>query len=303
MRARGVFGMVVGLFAGAALPAAAVAQTSGSLNTYVSPSGTDAEACARSAPCRTFAYAVSQTRSSGEVHVLDSGNYGYVTLSRPVTINGHDNTVRTGDPNVLYAINVNLESISDKVKLRDLRLNGMRSDATYFLSFGVYVTSAGSVTLDDVRIHGFRDHGLTLRPQTGHARAFVRDSTFDDNGTAIQVAPAGNAVARATVRRSDIEDNGNGVKVEYTSTTGFGAARAHVFGSSITDSGIAPVADGVALWAVGARATLRIARNEIYENRVGMKADGGAQIQSGGGNFNFGNTVNGAPTQSVGAPQ
>ena len=39
--------------------------------TWVSGHGTDSGACALAAPCRTFAFALTQTAAGGEIDVLD----------------------------------------------------------------------------------------------------------------------------------------------------------------------------------------------------------------------------------------
>ena len=57
------------VLAAALLPASAKAQ---STRTFVSGTGTDSGTCGRAAPCRTFAYAISQTNGGGEIVVLDS---------------------------------------------------------------------------------------------------------------------------------------------------------------------------------------------------------------------------------------
>lgn len=54
--------------------------------TFVSGAGNDSGACGLAAPCRTFAYAITQTSVSGEIVILDSAGYGPVTITQSVTI-------------------------------------------------------------------------------------------------------------------------------------------------------------------------------------------------------------------------
>ena len=56
--------------------------------TWVSGFGDDANACSRTAPCKTFAGAIGKTAVAGQIHVLDSGDYGAVTITKSVTIDG-----------------------------------------------------------------------------------------------------------------------------------------------------------------------------------------------------------------------
>jgi hypothetical protein len=44
--------------------------------TFVSGKGTDSGACSLAAPCRTFAFALTQTAAGGEIDVLDPAGYG-----------------------------------------------------------------------------------------------------------------------------------------------------------------------------------------------------------------------------------
>src|ERR1041385_4496677 len=56
--------------------------------TWVSGVGDDANPCSRTAPCKTFAGAISKTASAGEISVLDPGGFGAVTITKSITING-----------------------------------------------------------------------------------------------------------------------------------------------------------------------------------------------------------------------
>src|SRR2546423_4008174 len=56
--------------------------------TWVSGVGNDANPCSRTAPCKTFAGAISKTAAGGEISVLDPGGFGAVTIGQGVTING-----------------------------------------------------------------------------------------------------------------------------------------------------------------------------------------------------------------------
>jgi hypothetical protein len=54
--------------------------------TWVSGKGTDSGACALAAPCRTFAFALTQTAGGGEIYVLDPAGYGTVTITKAISI-------------------------------------------------------------------------------------------------------------------------------------------------------------------------------------------------------------------------
>jgi hypothetical protein len=54
--------------------------------TWVSGVGDDANPCVRTAPCKTFAGAISKTADGGEINVLDPGGFGAVTITKSVSI-------------------------------------------------------------------------------------------------------------------------------------------------------------------------------------------------------------------------
>src|ERR1043165_4318800 len=54
--------------------------------TWVSGVGDDANPCSRTAPCKTFAGAISKTAPSGEINCLDPGGFGGVTITKSITI-------------------------------------------------------------------------------------------------------------------------------------------------------------------------------------------------------------------------
>src|SRR5687767_1796868 len=56
--------------------------------TWVSGVGDDANPCSRTAPCKTFAGAISKTADGGEINAIDPGGYGAVTITKSITIDG-----------------------------------------------------------------------------------------------------------------------------------------------------------------------------------------------------------------------
>src|SRR5437016_8602977 len=54
--------------------------------TWVSGVGDDVNPCSRTAPCKTFAGAISKTAMGGEINALDSGGFGSVTITKSITI-------------------------------------------------------------------------------------------------------------------------------------------------------------------------------------------------------------------------
>jgi hypothetical protein len=69
---RTVLAFVVSMGLGSSMAFAQAART------WVSGVGNDANPCSRTAPCKTFAGAISKTATGGEISVLDPGGYGGV---------------------------------------------------------------------------------------------------------------------------------------------------------------------------------------------------------------------------------
>src|SRR5687768_3375348 len=57
--------------------------------TWVSGVGDDVNPCSRTAPCKTFAGAISKTAVGGEINCLDPGGFGAVTITKSMTIDCH----------------------------------------------------------------------------------------------------------------------------------------------------------------------------------------------------------------------
>lgn len=153
--------------------------------TWVSGVGDDVNPCSRTAPCKTFAGAISKTATGGEISVLDPGGFGAVVITKSITIDGG------GLGSVLGAgtngITINLTAADDgakTVRIRGLSLNGAGSGVS-----GIRVLAGKQVVIEDTAISGFNDGVAVLAPG---AKVLVRDCTISGNrGTGIQVSGSG----------------------------------------------------------------------------------------------------------------
>src|ERR1700746_1262060 len=100
---------------------AAQAQAS---RTWVSGVGDDANPCSRTAPCKTFAGAISKTAAGGEIDALDPAGYGAVTITKAITIDGGGGQVASILVSGTNGIVIQAGP-SDVVILRNLRFNGI----------------------------------------------------------------------------------------------------------------------------------------------------------------------------------
>jgi hypothetical protein len=159
--------------------------------TWVSGVGDDVNPCSRTAPCKTFAGAISKTAAGGEISVLDPGGFGAVTITKSITINGADQFAGITGAGV-HAITVNAAT-TDVVVLRNLQINGIGSGLT-----GIRFLGGGTLVVDKVNISGFE---TGIDAAAGHAT--VTQSLFTNNRV---VAVHGRA-GTLTVERSLIVGN------------------------------------------------------------------------------------------------
>src|SRR4051794_39222929 len=128
-------GFVVPLLAAA--PASAQAT-----RTWVSGVGDDANPCSRTAPCKTFAGAISKTAASGEINCLDPGGFGALTITKSISI-----FCEAGTAGVLVSgtngIVINAAA-TDSVYLKGLDFEGVNSGLN-----GIVINSAALVQIDD----------------------------------------------------------------------------------------------------------------------------------------------------------
>ncbi len=286
-----------------ALASAAQAQAT---RTWVSGVGDDFNPCSRTAPCKTFAGAISRTAKDGEISVLDPGGYGTVTIAKSIYING---THGAGYGSVLNTlangINVNITDAADvrkAVRLRALDINGASQGVN-----GINIVAANNVWIEDSVIDGNAGDGTStgigIRVATAASvNVFVSDTMVHKNTTGIRVnATSGFAVAN--IRNSNIEGNGTGVNAATNSFVTVADSRvsnnttngiiASVSGAQLTvrDCVISNNATGI---NAAAGSVVRALSNSVLYNTTGF-AGTTAVIQTDGQNRNAGNTTPGAP--------
>jgi hypothetical protein len=288
-----------------ALPAGALAQAT---RTWVSGnSGNDANPCSSTAPCKTFAGAISKTAAGGEINVLDSGGYGAVTITKSITISATGATggvLVSGTNGIVVAA-----GDSDTVTLRGLDIDGVLTGLS-----GVKVTHAKDVRLEDDEIYGFNTTGAAVdfqptapTPGSGITPTLSIENTLihDNTGPAVRVVPPAGTSVRAVVTNSTIENNGCGLVVGLAvatfDTAGCGTDRTVTSGGTAEiDSTNSSISNntGVGLLADGATSTQAFTGDTIFGNGVGLSALNGGRLISIGANTVFGNTANGAPTST-----
>jgi parallel beta helix pectate lyase-like protein len=199
--------------------------------TWVSGGGDDANPCSRSAPCKTFAGAISKTAAGGEINVLDPGGFGGVTITKSISIKS-DHVEAGVLVSSTNGITVNTPA-GGKVLLQGLDIEGLNGSASAPGLNGVKVISNTKVTIQDCSIRNFSQFGVDLEAPA-NARVFITDSIILGNTLGgFQVLGIAGAPNSGIIDRTTIDNNGAAsVKL------GAGASFT-VSGSVLTGSGVA----------------------------------------------------------------
>src|SRR5690348_5498984 len=132
--------------------------------TWVSGVGDDANPCSRTAPCKTFAGAISKTAAGGEIDALDPAGYGAVTLTKGVTIDGGGGQVASVLVSGTNGIVVQAGP-TDVVILRNLRINGIEGGGGGGLN-GIRYLSGAALHVESCNIFGFTGDGINVATST-----------------------------------------------------------------------------------------------------------------------------------------
>ena len=294
-----------------ALPQLASAQAS---RTWVSGIGDDVNPCSRTAPCKTFAGAISKTATGGEIDCLDSGGFGTLTITKSIMIDCRDvigGVLASLTPG--FTINVP----GGQVILRHLNIDGIAASGNPG-TIGVRILAAASVHLEDVTIRAFGGNGIEVTPSvnaTTTRLTLVRVTTHENSGHGMLVAPTGGAFAHVAAFDSTFSTNAlTGFRVN---DNGFAAVTNSVFTGNGTHGAAAVSAGGFArisldrvtsssnvnggVLASGMLATIYMSNVFTTLNAYGIyPAQGGGQYISFGNNRSAGNTTgDGAPTSTI----
>ena len=237
-----------------ALPASAQAT-----RTWVSGVGDDVNPCSRTAPCKTFAGAISKTAAAGEINCLDPGGFGAVTITKSITIQCigvEAGLLVSGTNGIVVAAGA-----GDNVNLVGIDFEGVGTGLD-----GVRVQSAGQVHIHNCDFRHFTVSGVHVIPNASTtAYVLVTDSIFDSNLFGVAV----------------------------TSTNAGSVATA--FLDHVTIMGKSPSATSTGIGVDGAQGSLVLNNSTVVRNTTGLSETAGGQLFSMGNNRVVQNNTNGAP--------
>jgi hypothetical protein len=251
-------------FAGTTLAVSAPAHAQAT-RTWVSGVGDDLNPCSRTAPCKTFAGAISKTFINGEIDCLDPGGYGAVTITKSITIDCTatlGSILASGTTGVTISIAVNANDPFRTVRLRGLSINGSGASGTIGTRTGVRgvrILDAAVVEIEDSVIFDFTSAGIQdSRTSTG-GKLMIRNTVVRDvTGTGIGAGGAGpNNVSienvhsinngfgvaagtgnRVSIKRSVFSGNTTGVEADFNGQVGMDGSMVSGNTTGLLNSGI-----------------------------------------------------------------
>ncbi|MET1109907.1 MAG: hypothetical protein ABWX67_00125 [Allosphingosinicella sp.] len=307
-----------GMTIGFATPASAQAT-----RTWVSGVGDDVNPCSRTAPCKTFAGAISKTAAGGEINCLDPGGFGAVTIIKSMTISCPytEGGALAGGNGVV----VNMPLSTDVTVLRGLDIFGVNPPSN-----GVRFINQGSLHIEDTVIRRFNaasSFGVSFQPSTGVGNLHMSNVTVTQNGSGatgggVLVKPTSVGVARVVMDGVKLQNNASsGLSVDTTGYTGAGIALTmnNTLISGTTGNGILALAppatsaitmmvtnsliannSAIGLGANGSTVLIRVGNTTITGNSFvagsGVVISNGAIVNTYGDNRLDGNNSNGAFT-------
>ncbi|HEX9423149.1 MAG TPA: right-handed parallel beta-helix repeat-containing protein [Pyrinomonadaceae bacterium] len=270
--------------------------------TWVSGVGDDVNPCSRTAPCKTFAGAISKTATGGEISVLDPGGYGALTITKAITVDGGTGS---GWGSVLaagisgFTVNITTNLSTDKVILRNLSINGNNTVGAFH---GIRFLDGQQLVVDNVNIFNFSGSGIEIA-QGQACNVFIRNTSIVNTGVGIKINSTSGTVATtiedvsiSAAATHGLQTINNAVVTvrRLTSTRNAAGSAIRAEGNTIINVEDSTVAYNlVGIHAAAASATIRIANCGLYHNEFGISAVG--TVSSAGNNRNAGNVTPGAP--------
>ena len=276
--------------------------------TWVSGVGDDANPCSRTAPCKTFAGAISKTAAGGEIDALDPGGFGAVTITKSITIDGGGGQVASvlvaGTNGIVVAA-----AAGDIVILRNLRFDGLRGagNANAGLS-GIRFISGGSLIVDKCEIFGFNNNGVDIA-MGASGQAWVTNTNIQNVGgvgiaatTTAGVVSVGVDQVRVVLSNIGIQSgNHSRVTVNNSLVQNAGSAGVDSNGdaiASVNDSQLDLNGSGTRTVGAGPVGQAFVSNSNLTGNSTGFNNTTGsaASFFSYGNNRLHGNTADSAGT-------
>ena len=239
--------------------------------TWVSGVGDDVNPASRTAPCKTFAGAISKTAAGGEINAIDPGGYGAVTITKSITIDGGGTfaSILSAGTNGV-TINAGTDGV---ITLRRLNINGAGTGIS-----GIKIIAAKKVVIEDCVLSNFTLQGVDINT-TSACTVILNNVTIHNGVNAVNMTNPGGTLIIDGSRLQSFSNAGVNINT----------GQATMNGSNISDCVLGVVA------ASGTTASL--SNNVISHNVTALKGTG--TFASAGNNLMVGNGQLGSPTTVI----
>jgi len=273
--------------------------------TWVSGVGDDVNPCSRTAPCKTFAGAISKTADKGEINALDPGGFGTLTITKSITVDGGGTMASTLSALAPAGFTVNDASTAAprtiNVILRRISINGASTGTS-----GIRMLSGKSLHVEDCVIENLTTHGIEVNNTLAGQQVFIDRTSISNvgvtvaGGSAVRITGAAPTPHTVVINDCNLFKGRNGVFTDVSSRVTISNTNISTF----TDAGVAAVSssdvnvknceithntDGVTTQGT---ATMRLADNMITQNNTNVRITAGT-IATYGTNQIRGNTGGG----------
>jgi hypothetical protein len=283
--------------------------------TWVSGVGDDANPCSRTAPCKTFAGAISKTATGGEIDVLDPGGFGAVTITKSISIEAVGvvaGVLVSGTNGIVISAPSNAV-----VVIRGLTIEGLGTGLS-----GIDFIAGGALFVEDCTINNFTTNGITFSPNSP-AFLSVKDTNVRNcigGGVLITGASASGGSVSASFERVRSEGNLFGFRVEggarasaksslasMNQNSGFvangtiGVAGFDLDSCVAFGNGRSLAAQTAGIVSNGAQATVRMGNTTSTNNLNGLTSllPGGLILSYGNNSITGNNVTDGSPTGAL----
>lgn len=282
--------------------------------TWVSGVGDDVNPCSRTAPCKTYAGAISKTAKDGEISTLDPGGFGTVTITKSITINGGGGGQGYGSILSALAPQGVLINITDALDVRkSVKLDWLNINGASTGTDGVRMIAGSALFISNTLIDGMVGDGVEINTSSGTPAVTIENTIIRNCATTGVRTNATGGSIRLAVANSNISRNAIGVNfvngtlgsvhdstVSNNTSHGLQVAEPTIGSNmNITSTNISHNG-GTGVNVVGA-SRARIARCNIFQNLVSLAPAN--LVDSGGNNSIAGNTTNTAPAGPAPFPQ
>lgn len=265
--------------------------------TWVSGVGDDVNPCSRTAPCKTFAGAISKTATGGEINCIDAGGFGAVTITKSITIDGGESfaSILAGGSNGII-VNAPAGSV---VTIRNLSINGAGNTPGVN---GIRFLGGETLHVENCVIFGFNQNGILVEPAPAATQTFnvfvldtvIRNCATVANTGGILLKPGLNGTVNASLDGVKLNQNkGTGLRAEVRSnatirnsvisgntSNGVLALAAGAPGAAVAIENCVVSGNNPGIQSNGAQATIRCSNASIFNSGAfgGILAAGGRYV-------------------------